>query len=169
MKIGILDSGIGGLTVLKECLKLIPNHEYLYFADSKNAPYGTKSKNQVLELIQKLDAQEMVDLCPLAQLVEFAEIGEFSDEKVLPYLKKSFNAFNLNLYGSIVLGCTHFPLFKSAFEKTFPKGISIIDGSSGTVKRIQEFLTTENESPSIQLFLSGQPLEQGSNSIDPRN
>ena len=33
-KIGILDSGIGGVTVLKEILKLLPNEDYLYYSDS---------------------------------------------------------------------------------------------------------------------------------------
>jgi glutamate racemase len=51
MKIGFFDSGIGGLTVLKEALKILPNEEYLYFSDGKNAPYGTKTKEQVRDLV----------------------------------------------------------------------------------------------------------------------
>jgi glutamate racemase len=41
--IGIFDSGVGGLSVLDEALKQLPNHDYIYFADSANAPYGEKS------------------------------------------------------------------------------------------------------------------------------
>ena len=41
-KIGFFDSGIGGVTVLKECIKLNPNFEYIYYSDSKNNPYGDK-------------------------------------------------------------------------------------------------------------------------------
>ena len=37
-KIGVLDSGIGGTTVLKEIIKLLPNEEYVYYADTKNNP-----------------------------------------------------------------------------------------------------------------------------------
>ena len=43
-KIGVLDSGIGGLTTLDEITKLLPNEDYIYYADSKNNPYGEKTK-----------------------------------------------------------------------------------------------------------------------------
>ena len=47
--IGIFDSGIGGLTVLKEYLKILPNENYIYYADTKNLPYGNKTKEQIIE------------------------------------------------------------------------------------------------------------------------
>lgn len=51
MRIGIFDSGIGGLTVLHEAMKMMPAEEYIYFADAGNVPYGTKSKEEVKKLI----------------------------------------------------------------------------------------------------------------------
>ncbi len=51
MKIAFFDSGIGGLTVLKEAMELMPNEQYIYFADSKNAPYGTKSSQAIRTLV----------------------------------------------------------------------------------------------------------------------
>ena len=48
--IAVFDSGMGGISVLKELLKVMPNEDYLYFGDSANAPYGTKSKDQVCSL-----------------------------------------------------------------------------------------------------------------------
>jgi glutamate racemase len=47
MSIGVFDSGIGGLTVLKEAIRLLPHENYLYYADTKNVPYGTKPKEEV--------------------------------------------------------------------------------------------------------------------------
>ncbi len=47
MSIGVFDSGIGGLTVLKEAIKLLPHENYLYYADTKHVPYGTKPKEEV--------------------------------------------------------------------------------------------------------------------------
>ena len=44
--IGMFDSGIGGLTVLKEYLKLMPNEKYIYYADTEHLPYGDKTKEQ---------------------------------------------------------------------------------------------------------------------------
>lgn len=50
MKIGIFDSGIGGLTVLKRLYESYPNNEYIYFGDTKNLPYGSKTKEELLKL-----------------------------------------------------------------------------------------------------------------------
>jgi len=50
MTIGIFDSGMGGLSVLFEARKQLPNENFIYYGDSKNAPYGVKSKEEVLNL-----------------------------------------------------------------------------------------------------------------------
>lgn len=50
MPIGFFDSGVGGLSVLKEALKIMPNENYIYFGDSKNAPYGVKDFKEVKAL-----------------------------------------------------------------------------------------------------------------------
>lgn len=47
MSIGVFDSGIGGLTVLKEALRQMPNEDYKYYADTLHVPYGTKPKDEV--------------------------------------------------------------------------------------------------------------------------
>ena len=48
MKIGVLDSGIGGLTVLKSLLKSCPKHEYIYYGDTLHLPYGEKTKEEII-------------------------------------------------------------------------------------------------------------------------
>lgn len=53
MPIGFFDSGVGGLSVLKEALKLMPNEDYIYFGDSINAPYGVRDVDEVKELTYK--------------------------------------------------------------------------------------------------------------------
>lgn len=45
--IGIFDSGIGGVTVFKEILKILPNENYIYYSDSKNNPYGGKDGEKI--------------------------------------------------------------------------------------------------------------------------
>ena len=39
--IAVFDSGLGGISVLRHLLRLLPNEDYLYFGDNTNAPYGT--------------------------------------------------------------------------------------------------------------------------------
>lgn len=51
--IAFLDSGVGGISVLNEAIEMMPNENYLYFGDSKNAPYGTKRSKEVRELTEK--------------------------------------------------------------------------------------------------------------------
>ena len=51
--IGIFDSGVGGLSIWKEIHQLLPNESTIYLADSKNAPYGEKSKQEIIDLCIK--------------------------------------------------------------------------------------------------------------------
>ena len=48
--IGIFDSGVGGTSIWKEIQSLLPNESSIYLADSKNAPYGPKGKDTIIEL-----------------------------------------------------------------------------------------------------------------------
>jgi glutamate racemase len=51
--IGIFDSGVGGLTIYKEIHKLLPHENIIYLADSKNAPYGEKSREEIIQISVK--------------------------------------------------------------------------------------------------------------------
>ena len=51
--IGFFDSGIGGSSIWKEVHKLLPNENTIYLADSKNAPYGDKTENRIIEYCVK--------------------------------------------------------------------------------------------------------------------
>lgn len=51
--IGFFDSGVGGTSVWKEMIKMLPNEDTIYLADSSNAPYGKKSKEEIIALSEK--------------------------------------------------------------------------------------------------------------------
>ncbi|MBE9466848.1 MAG: glutamate racemase [Bacteroidetes bacterium] len=51
--IGIFDSGVGGLSVWKELINILPNESIVYYADSKNCPYGSKSDKEIINLSKK--------------------------------------------------------------------------------------------------------------------
>jgi glutamate racemase len=67
MKVGVYDSGVGGLTVLDELLRRFPQHDYTYFGDTANVPYGSKSKEQILKLVA--EAGEKLKLLDLDLVV----------------------------------------------------------------------------------------------------
>ncbi|HEY9179221.1 MAG TPA: glutamate racemase [Candidatus Baltobacteraceae bacterium] len=50
--LGIFDSGLGGLTVLRQLRKALPDHDLLYFADQANVPYGDKTPGELLKLTE---------------------------------------------------------------------------------------------------------------------
>ena len=52
--IGVFDSGIGGVTVLKEIVKIIPKENYIYYSDSKNNPYGDKEEKELLKICDNI-------------------------------------------------------------------------------------------------------------------
>ena len=50
MSIAVFDSGVGGISVLKSLVEVMPNEDFIYYGDSANAPYGTKTLEQVRAL-----------------------------------------------------------------------------------------------------------------------
>ena len=71
--VAVLDSGIGGISVLKELIKLMPNEKFIYFGDFENAPYGTKTMEQVrnitvnnTRMLMEMGAKALVVACNTA-------------------------------------------------------------------------------------------------------
>jgi glutamate racemase len=58
--IGIFDSGVGGLTVVREIFKKLPNYQIIYFGDTARTPYGTKSKETIIKYARE-DAKFLLD------------------------------------------------------------------------------------------------------------
>lgn len=58
--IGVFDSGVGGISVLRELVALMPNENYIFYGDSKNAPYGTKTLEEV-QALTCADAEYLIN------------------------------------------------------------------------------------------------------------
>ena len=52
--IGVFDSGVGGLTVVREIMRQIPNEKIVYFGDTARVPYGSKSKETVIRYSRQI-------------------------------------------------------------------------------------------------------------------
>ena len=93
MRVGVFDSGIGGLTVLKNIYKHYPNNEYIYFGDTLNLPYGNKTKEE-LNNLSSLDIEFL-----LSKKVDMIIIacGTISSN-CIDYLK---NKYNIPIYDII--------------------------------------------------------------------
>lgn len=235
MQIAIFDSGIGGVTVLAQAVKRLPQEDYIYYADTKHVPYGEKPKQQVREyifnavdfladmgikalvvacntatsiavtdlrerysfpvigmepavkpavrnanqgkrvlalatsltlkeskfkeLVSVVDPEHIVDSMAMPELVEFAERLEFDPDVVVPCLQRKFAQLDLAAYGTVVLGCTHFPFFAQSLRQVLLPGTDIIDGAEGTIRhlklRLQAIGATSAGKGDIQFYSSG--------------
>lgn len=89
--IGVFDSGVGGLSILDEALRQLPEHDYIYLADSLHAPYGERSSEWIaarsLELCRYLSSQScnaIVVACNTATAQAIAHIrSELSDIPII--------------------------------------------------------------------------------------
>lgn len=88
--IGVFDSGVGGISVLGELWKLMPNEDFIYLGDSKNAPYGTKSEEEIKkhtkECVKKLidmNVKAVVIACNTATSVAATELRQSYDIPII--------------------------------------------------------------------------------------
>ena len=82
--IGIFDSGIGGATVLKEILKLLPNENYMFYSDSINNPYGDKDDEKIINIcdnIVKMFIEKKVKVIVIACNTASAKAVEYLREQ----------------------------------------------------------------------------------------
>ena len=88
--IGVFDSGVGGISVLRQLKKLLPNERYLYFGDSINAPYGTRPVEQIRELtlaaaekLMKQGLKALVIACNTATSASLEALKEAYPELII--------------------------------------------------------------------------------------
>ena len=104
LPIAVFDSGVGGISVLKELVKLMPEENYIYFGDSVNAPYGTRTTQEVKVLTLNAAAmlyergiKALVVACNTATSAAIGALREKYPELIVigiePALKPAVDAF----------------------------------------------------------------------------
>lgn len=231
--IGIFDSGVGGVTVLRELNKLMPNENYIYIGDTASFPYGNKSKETIIELSKRrienlieMDVKLIVIACGTAtsqalnemkkifnipiigiinptikylkeenikkigviatagtirskgwkreieQEIENANIQEKACPMLAPMAEEGWiendiaklaiheYLKNMKDIDALILGCTHYPLFKNVIEKEIGKKIKIINTGEMVAKEVKIFMQNsklenkrENEG-NIKIYLT---------------
>lgn len=127
--IGFFDSGVGGLSVLKEAIKLMPNENYIYFGDSKNAPYGVREISDVKKLtyaavdyLLKKNAKALVIACNTATSAAVAPLRKAYPKVPIVGIEPAIKpAVNLNKEGSIIIMATPMTLSLSKFNNLLDK------------------------------------------------
>lgn len=135
--IGLIDSGIGGLTVVKEALKQLPNENMIYLGDTARCPYGPRPAEQVAEftwqmtdfLLEK-DIKMLVIACNTATAVALDTVK---------------SALDIPVVGVILPGT------RAALKSTSNHRVGVI-GTAGTVKSHSYELALKGKVPDTQVF-----------------
>ena len=97
--IGVFDSGVGGLTVVREIMRQIPNEKIIYFGDTARVPYGSKSKDtvtrfseQIVRFLRTFQVKTIVVACNTASAYTLDELEEDADIPVMGVLKPGAKA-----------------------------------------------------------------------------
>ncbi len=118
--IGIFDSGVGGLTIVKEIFKYLPRYSIIYFGDTARLPYGTKGSKFVQKYSKKI-TKWLINRGVKLVIIACHTSSAWASES----LKKDFK--NFPIFEIIT------PAVKETLKKTKNKRIGII-GTSGTIK-----------------------------------
>lgn len=120
--IGFMDSGLGGVSVLSEALRLLPNENYIYFGDTAHIPYGDKTPEDILELTHRavdrliaLDCKAVVIACNTATSAAAGRLRQELHMPVIgmePALKP---ASQIDRPGKVLVLATHATLTQPKF------------------------------------------------------
>ncbi|QJA09732.1 glutamate racemase [Romboutsia sp. CE17] len=141
--IGVFDSGLGGLTVLKEIIKVLPNENIVYFGDTARVPYGPRSKETIIKytfqainfLISK-NVKAIVIACNTA---------------TARCLKEAQNKYDIPIIGVIEAGA------RTAAYSTKNKVVGVI-GTEGTVSSKSYNVEIEKLDKEIKIISKACPL-----------
>ena len=127
--IGVFDSGIGGLTVLREIINAVPSESTIYFGDNSRAPYGTKSKSTIIryslqnmKFLESKDVKMIVVACNTASAYAYEELKARAKvpvvEVVTPGADEACRATRNGRIGIIATkGTISTGVYKAAVEK----------------------------------------------------
>ena len=134
MRIGLFDSGLGGLTVLKTLLKRYPNNEYIYYGDTLNIPYGDKTKEELTKLARKnveFLLNKKVDIIIVAcGTISSNCLDIIKKEYTIPIysiLDSTIDYLNNSNYENILVMATHATINSHIFKNKIKKNVYEIE------------------------------------------
>ncbi|KRE90255.1 glutamate racemase [Paenibacillus sp. Soil766] len=97
------------------------------------------------ELVSRIDDLGMVDSVPLPELVQLCENLMLDGPQIVDYFNTKLAPFDLSTFGTVVLGCTHYPFYRGILSQILPNHIQIVDGSKGTVNHLMQVLQDSDQ------------------------
>lgn len=131
MRIGVFDSGLGGLTVLKELIDKYPKNQYYYFGDNLNLPYGSKTKNELLSLASNIidfliskEVDIIVIACGTVSSNIYDKLSKKYNLPLYNVVDQTVNYINNSDLQKIGLIATDMTIKSKTFEKGITKEIT---------------------------------------------
>src|SRR6476661_6522946 len=153
--IGVFDSGVGGLTVLHECLVTMPHEDFVYLGDHARLPYGPRSRDEVRRFaheigsyLERLGVKMVVVACNTATSVALPDLQEQLTVPVVSVIVPEAHsavreyAEPLKQAGcdTVILGCTHYPLLRPVFQRAFGRDVTLVFSADETAREVAETL-----------------------------
>ncbi len=167
MKIGVFDSGIGGLTVLKELINKYPCNTYYYFGDNINIPYGTKTKYELKTLSSKIidflltkEVDIIIIACGTISSNVYFELKEIYDIPIYDIISPTVDYLNNSNYKMIGVLATEMTVKSQVFNKinkdiyqvSCPKLVPLIEENLDYSSTLDEYL---NQLPKVDTIVLG--------------
>lgn len=122
--IGIFDSGIGGLTVVKEVLKIMPNESIIYFGDTARVPYGTHSAETIqkyarqdLSFLLEKNVKAVLVACGTISATSLSTLRKMTDVPIMGVIEPASNAV-LKFGNNVLVLATKATISSHAYKKT---------------------------------------------------
>lgn len=117
--IGIIDSGIGGVTIFREILKSIPKGHFIYYSDSINNPYGDKTKEEILRILDNV-VTKLIDMGCLVIVIACNTASSIG----VSYLREKYRK---------ILFIATVPAYKMVHDYN-PQGKTLVMATRGTIE-----------------------------------
>lgn len=133
-KIGVFDSGLGGLTVLKQLLLYVPNADYFYLGDNARVPYGNKSKKtvihyseQAVEFLIDNNVDTIVIACNTASAISLDHLIEkYPEINFIGMIDSAVDEANRSSKGIVGVIGTSATIKSQAYSNSLSKSLTVI-------------------------------------------
>ena len=126
--IGVFDSGVGGLSVFSQLVKLLPNENYIYFGDTINLPYGSKTQEELIEITKKIfdffkekNVKAVVMACNTTSALTYEFLKPNYNFKIYPIVQTVAKKIALQGYEKIGVFATQGTINSHAYKKEIAK------------------------------------------------
>lgn len=162
MPIAVIDSGVGGISVLRELCALMPCEEFIYFGDSKNAPYGSRSREEVLAItrenltyLKERGIKALVIACNTATSAAVRVLRGEEDELVIVGIEPAIKPPSLDFdHPTVLCMATPLTLKEEKFKRLVDRFSDVEDIIPLPCPRLVEFIEKgELDTPALHTYL----------------